>query len=201
MPSLGPSSTNTRPWAVDGSSPATSGSRLEIRDEAARVPLRLMPLGAPITYGVKSSRGNGYRDDLRQMLVCDGYRVDMVGSRKAGSMRDNDNEGWPGFRIEQVQAKADASVPRLKPNVVAVNVGNNDCTQNFDIGRAGARMDRLLESLWAKSPGCTVILSTLLVNANPAIEGRVLRVKEQIRSLARRKAAQRKRFLQRPARR
>lgn len=175
-----------------------SGSH-DIRDlsgaEAAKVPLRLMPLGASITYGLKSSNGNGYRNDLRQMLVRDGYQVDMVGSRKAGSMSDNDNEGWPGLRIGQVQGKADVSVPRLKPNLVTINAGTNDCVQNFDIPGAGARMDGLLESVWAKSPGATIILSTLLVNGNPTTEGRVLRINEQLRSLARRKAAARKRIV------
>ncbi|KAF4512482.1 hypothetical protein G6O67_001617 [Ophiocordyceps sinensis] len=183
---------------VEASLASQSGSH-DIRDqsraEAAKVPLRLMPLGASITYGLKSSDGNGYRQDLRQMLVRDGYRVDMVGSRKAGSMSDNDNEGWPGLRIEQVQAKGDMSVPRLKPNLVAVNAGTNDCAQNFDIAGAGGRMNRLLESVWAKSPRSTIILSTLLVNGNSTIEARVLRVNEQLRSLARRKAAAKKRMV------
>ena len=154
-----------------------------------------MPLGASITYGTRSSDGNGYRKDLREMLVADGYAVDMVGSRKAGTMKDNDNEGWPGLRIEQVEGKAKLSVPGLKPNLFTVNAGTNDCAQNFDIANAGHRMDQLLEYLWKTSPGSTVILSTLLLNLDNATEARVLRVNKQIRDLAKQKTAEKKRIV------
>lgn len=154
-----------------------------------------MPLGASITYGYLSSDGNGYRNDLREMLVGDGYTADMVGSRKAGSMKDNDNEGWPGFRIGQVEGKAKLSVPGLKPNLFTVNAGTNDCAQNFDLDHAGKRMGDMLEYLWGASPGSTVILSTLLLNLKDTTEARVLRVNQQFRDLAKQKAAEKKRIV------
>ncbi|KND86328.1 hypothetical protein TOPH_09040 [Tolypocladium ophioglossoides CBS 100239] len=161
----------------------------------AKASLRLMPLGASITYGYLSSDGNGYRNDLRQILVSDGYTVDMVGSRKAGSMKNNDNEGWPGLRIEQVEAKAKLSVPGLTPNLFTINAGTNDCVQDFDIDNAGKRMGDLLEYVWGASPGSTVILSTLLLNRKESTEARVLRVNKQFRDLAKQKAAERKRIV------
>ncbi|KJZ78380.1 hypothetical protein HIM_02418 [Hirsutella minnesotensis 3608] len=196
-------------WAVVGLALASQGSVLaaptpntgsqhDIRDESlaqAGPLLRLMPLGASITYGLKSTDGNGYRNDLRQMLIHDGYRVDMVGSRKAGSMTDNDNEGWPGLRIGQVEDKARQSVPRLKPELYTINAGTNDAVQDFDIPGAGARMDKMIEYLWSITPRSTVVLSTLLVNANKNTEARVLRINEQIRALAKRKADQGKRIV------
>jgi hypothetical protein len=51
--------------------------------------LRLMPLGASITYGQASSDGNGYRKALRQQLRWKGWKVNMVGSSQAGNMNDN----------------------------------------------------------------------------------------------------------------
>jgi hypothetical protein len=51
--------------------------------------LRIMPLGASITEGVKSSDGNGYRKPLREMLTGKGWKVNMVGSKKVGTMQDN----------------------------------------------------------------------------------------------------------------
>lgn len=51
--------------------------------------LRTMPLGASITFGLKSTDGNGYRGWLRKQMRSAGWDVDMVGSVKAGEMQDN----------------------------------------------------------------------------------------------------------------
>ncbi|KAK3294427.1 carbohydrate esterase family 3 protein [Chaetomium fimeti] len=153
------------------------------------VPLRIMPLGASITYGTASSDGNGYRSVLRQLLVDGpGNKVNMVGTRQAGDMVDRDVEGWPGFRISQVRDKAMAPgcVPHLRPNAVLVNAGTNDATQDWDVERAGERMERLLRDLWGASPRAVVVLSTLLVNKNLEAEERVRVINEQYVELARR---------------
>ncbi|AEO60969.1 carbohydrate esterase family 3 protein [Thermothelomyces thermophilus ATCC 42464] len=186
------------------------------------VPLRIMPLGASITFGLKSSDGNGYRAALRDMIVnppADSYggggggagqgaarrdemfksvrgkstarvssgpnKVNMVGSRKAGTMVDNDVEGWSGYRIEQVHDKAMAaeSAPKYKPNVVLVNAGTNDAAQNFQVATAGERMEAMLRDLWAVSPRAVVVLSTLLVNQDEATERNVVAINKQLRAL------------------
>ncbi|KAL3957098.1 hypothetical protein ACCO45_007676 [Purpureocillium lilacinum] len=110
--------------------------------------LRLMPLGGSITYGQGSSHGNGYRQALRELLVADGHRVQMVGSRTAGTMTDNCNEGWRGFTVKQIEAKARRSVPRALPNLFTVNAGSNDCIQALDLRSASQRVTDLLEFLW-----------------------------------------------------
>ncbi|KAL2190053.1 SGNH hydrolase [Thermothelomyces heterothallicus CBS 203.75] len=175
-----------------------------------------MPLGASITFGLKSSDGNGYRAALRNLIVnrtADSYggagqaaqrdemfksgrgrsaarvsgpnKVNMVGSRKAGTMVDNDVEGWSGYRIEQVHGKAMAaeSAPKYKPNVVLVNAGTNDATQNFQVATAGERMEAMLRDLWAVSPRAVVVLSTLLVNQDEATERNVVAINKQLRDL------------------
>ncbi|KAI1431194.1 carbohydrate esterase family 3 protein [Xylaria sp. CBS 124048] len=146
--------------------------------------LRIMPLGASITYGYTSSDGNGYREYLRDMIVDYGNNVNMVGSRRNGTMDDNDVEGWPGFIIEQVHKKAKTALPKYKPNVVLINVGTNDCSGNIDIPKAGERLTSLLDDVYKGSPHATVILSTLLVRSDPKIQKCVLNVNEQIRSVA-----------------
>lgn len=53
--------------------------------------LRILPLGASITFGkddTKSSTGNGYRKFLRDQLRYDGWQVNMVGTLSHGTMRD-----------------------------------------------------------------------------------------------------------------
>ncbi|KAI1806017.1 carbohydrate esterase family 3 protein [Daldinia bambusicola] len=137
------------------------------------VPLRIMPLGASITYGFGSSDKNGYRKALRDKVVGNGNKVNMVGDNPAGTMRDNDTEGWKSYTVDQVHGKADGSVPKYKPNVVLVNVGTNDCVQNVDPAGAGDRLRSLLDALFRESPRATVVLSTLLVNRDPDVQSRV----------------------------
>ncbi|CAI7614253.1 unnamed protein product [Penicillium discolor] len=137
-----------------------------------------MPLGGSVTRV------------LQHILTSDGYTVDMVGSRKSGSMVNNDNEGWRGFRIEQVSNKAKRSVHRLLPNLFTVNVGSNDCVQGFEIETAGERMSDMLECLWKASSGSTVVLSTLLPDLDGQIKSRVLHINEQFWEIAKSNAAE-----------
>lgn len=147
-----------------------------------------MPLGASITYGTASSDGNGYRLALRTQLAAAGNPVNMVGSRQAGTMRDNDVEGWPGYRIEQVRQKANAAggVGRWRPNVVLVNAGTNDATQGWNVSTAGERMEGLLRDVWSLSPRAVVVLSTLLVNRGVEAERNVGVINRQLVDVARR---------------
>ncbi|KZL70997.1 GDSL-like lipase/acylhydrolase, partial [Colletotrichum tofieldiae] len=147
------------------------------------VSLRIMPLGASITYGLKSTDGNGYREALRNLLVADGNPVDMVGSHPNGTMEDNENEGWSGFRIEEVLEKAKGSVPTTLPNLVLINAGTNDCAQNYDPDNANVRMLEMLEYIWNTSKRASIVLSTLLPNGNNSTEACVLRVNEQYKTL------------------
>src|SRR5262249_22927777 len=48
------------------------------------MPVRIMPLGDSITYGVKSHDGGGYRTRLWHLLQQSGTAVDFVGSLAAG---------------------------------------------------------------------------------------------------------------------
>lgn len=143
----------------------------------------MMALGASITYGFLSTDGNGYRDDLRGLLQRGGNTdVTYVGSRNNGTMTDNAVEGWPGYRIDQVMPKAQTAVPASRPNVILLNVGTNDCVQNFDMNNTtrisalapvltananytiGDRMRILVDDLFNWSPNATVIMSTLILN-------------------------------------
>ncbi|KAH8893901.1 SGNH hydrolase [Thozetella sp. PMI_491] len=173
--------------------------RSAVSRRTSRVPLRIMPLGGSVTYGVGSSDGNGYRNTLLNRLLFDDlfddYEVCMVGSRKSGSMSNCENEGWRGYRLDQIENKARTSVPALRPNLFTINAGSNDCIQDFQVDEFGSRMEVLLEYLWQVSPLATVILSTLLLNADEAVNSRVLRVNAQIRRLAESKAAEGRRIV------
>lgn len=170
---------------------------------ANNMDLRIMPLGASITFGLRSTDGNGYRDELRVLLNKSGTKnVEYVGSRTHGDMASNAVEGWPGLRIDQVLPKANASVPADLPNVILLNVGTNDCVQNFNMMNTtqnstsapemtasanytvGTRMRMMVEDLLEWSPNATVVMSTLINNRFDKTQARVLVANEQFRAVA-----------------
>ncbi|CAI7676667.1 hypothetical protein N7533_010261 [Penicillium manginii] len=142
--------------------------------------LRVLPLGASITFGYKSTDGNGYREWIRRQLRFEGWPVEMVGTRRAGTMRDNFNEGHVGFRIDQMLPKAEKDFAQ-RPNLILINVGTNDALQNHRIYSAGTRMNILVEKLFDSIEGTTIILSTLLPNGRKPEQ--VESINEQIRNL------------------
>ncbi|KAK8001952.1 hypothetical protein PG991_014174 [Apiospora marii] len=131
---------------------------------AAKFWLRVMPLGASITQGIKSSDGNGYRKHIRDQLRFAGWNVNMVGSKQDGNMNDKDNEGHPGWTISQVAGAAKGSVG-LRPNLVMINAGTNDCLQKIDIPNTGKRMQDMINLLQEQIPETTILLSTILPTA------------------------------------
>lgn len=170
---------------------------------ASAVPLRIMPLGASITYGFLSSDGNGYREDLLELLQQGGNQdITYVGSRNNGTMAENAVEGWPGLRLDEVLPKAKASVPQYLPNVVLVNVGTNDCVQDFDIDNTtqpstaapeltadpsdnvGTRLQAMVEDIFDMSANATVVISTLVLNKDAAVNARVDDANVQYRRVA-----------------
>ncbi|GES65471.1 hypothetical protein ATETN484_0012037600 [Aspergillus terreus] len=149
------------PWTSHG----TDG--LQVRD-GNRVALRIMPLGASITAGYRSTDGNGYRKYLWEQLRYEGWEVDMVGSLRSGDMQDNENEGHYGYRVDQIAEVVKKSY-HFQPNLILINAGTNDALQNYNIDSVGDRMNGLLTQLFDAIPGTTIILSTLLQNTRQPI--------------------------------
>lgn len=81
--------------SYDGTHWLNETSQLTPRDEKPFT-LRVMPLGASITYGYQSTDGNGYRRWLRQQLRHAGWWVNMVGSNPndTSTMSDNVRHYW-----------------------------------------------------------------------------------------------------------
>lgn len=155
-----------------------------------------MPLGDSITWGTGSSDHNGYRKGLRDSLIQDGYKVAMVGQLENGDMSDNKVEGWQGYRVDLILDKAKKSVPSRLPSVFTVNAGTNDCLQDYKASDTSKHIGDLLEYLWNSSPDSTVILSTLIPNfTSGQVEKHVEDVNDQIKALAKRKQAEKKRLV------
>lgn len=155
--------------------------------------LRVLPLGASIVFGQSSSDGNGFRYGLRNQLIANGNPVNMVGSVNTGTMADGDCEGWAGFTITQVAAKAELSIPS-KPNLILLHAGTNDAAQSIDIANAGARLGSLIDRLFATIPNVVIIGSTLLPNGNAATQANVVAINSQIPNIIKTRQAAGKRI-------
>ncbi|MES4907940.1 MULTISPECIES: ricin-type beta-trefoil lectin domain protein [unclassified Streptomyces] len=137
---------------------------------ASNTPLRVMPLGDSITWGVGSSTGNGYRSSLWNKLAADGHPLDFVGTLRGGSMSDPDNEGHSGYRIDQIAALADASLTRYRPNVVTLHIGTNDLQGASEVNTAIARLRSLVNQITADVPDATVLVASLVVSTSSSEE-------------------------------
>ena len=125
--------------------------------------LRIMPLGDSITFGYRSSDGNGYRQYLLTALA--GNNVKFIGSQKAGTMTNNENEGHSGAIIDQIASYAYLSLPE-RPNVVLLMAGTNDMNNNVDPDGAPARLSALIDEILAACPDAVVVVAQIIPAAN-----------------------------------
>lgn len=153
---------------------ACSGSQLRTKV------LRVMSFGDSITYGIGSSDGNGYRARLQTLLSGAGALVNMVGSQRSGQMGDNENEGHPGYTIDQLVAVAKTEVDDYRPNVITMHVGTNDMNDDIDPAGAPDRLSHLLDTVFAADPDVTVVLSSLIPSRLSATEQRIQQFNAQL---------------------
>jgi lysophospholipase L1-like esterase len=137
-------------------------------------PVKIMPLGDSITWGVGSSTTSSYRLGLWQRLVTGaGLAVDFVGSGQSGALPDTDNEGHSGWRIEQLTASIDGWLAATTPDVVLLHIGTNDMNQNFDIANAPARLAALVDHIQATAPGVELFVAQIIPARDATVESRI----------------------------
>ena len=90
--------------------------------------IKIMPLGASITMGYGSSDENGYRLELRDLLVSSGYDVDFVGSLENGTFEDRQHEGHGGYNINQVKNNVYNYLNNNPAQIILVHIGTNNIT-------------------------------------------------------------------------
>ncbi|MGW5714966.1 ricin-type beta-trefoil lectin domain protein [Amycolatopsis sp. NPDC003865] len=132
--------------------------------------VRVMPLGDSITEGTQVP--GGYRIGLWQRLSAGGYRVDFTGSQYNGpaSLGDHDHEGHPGWRIDQIDANVVTWLRNTGSHTVLLHIGTNDILQNYDVGRAPARLSGLIDHITATAPDAEVFVATIIPLANSGQE-------------------------------
>lgn len=128
--------------------------------EAAGTPVRIMPLGDSITYGVGSSALDSYRGALFWRLAQAGVRADYVGSMRSGVSPDQDNEGHKGWTIAQLSARVDDWLATYQPDVILLHIGTNDMVRgNQD---AATDLDALLDKIAADRPDAQVFVAKIV---------------------------------------
>lgn len=151
---------------------ATAMAALLRRQDAAvnttTIPLRIMALGASVTFGVGSTTGNSYRKNLLDLLITTSSvtpSVQYVGDKTNGDFEFNAVEATNGFTISQIAGLANTAVPQFLPNLVLMDAGTNNCNGGGFVTDAGAQVTAMINNVFAQSPGATVILTTILVNS------------------------------------
>ena len=77
-----------------------------------------------------------------------------------------------------------SQVLQLKPNLVLLDAGTNNCNQGGTVPDAGANVTNLINNIFQQSPGATVILATILVNSVAAQDACRVTVNKQYTALA-----------------
>jgi lysophospholipase L1-like esterase len=140
---------------------------------AAR-PIKIMPLGDSITWGVGSTTTSSYRAALWNRLVNQaGYAVDFVGSQQSGSLPDTDNEGHSGWRIDEIAANVNGWLATYQPDVVLLHIGTNDMNQNYQVDTAPQRLGALIDQILAARPSATVLVAKIVPSLDATIQARI----------------------------
>ena len=91
--------------------------------------ITIMPLGDSITKGGQSTDVNGYRRDLKDLLVSSGYNVNFVGTLQDGAFTDNQHEGHSGWRDDQIEQDVNYFLNTNPADIILLHIGTNDISQ------------------------------------------------------------------------
>lgn len=132
-------------------------------------PLRILPLGDSITFGLGAP--GGYRAPLFDVLTAQGYQVDFVGtqtSNAAEGQSEREHEGHSGWQIDQILGISESVLAEIDdPDVVLLLIGTNDFSNNNDTQNAIHRLENLVRTLANLSPSSHIVLSNLTERAGP----------------------------------
>src|SRR5450759_420498 len=146
---------------------------------------KIMPLGDSITFGVRSSSGGGYRLPLWEEIAAAHLRVTFVGSRNSGpaALPDTENEGHPGWRIDQISTHVVAWLEKYQPQIILLQIGTNDIIQNYHVSTAPQRLLSLLTLITATLPAATVFVAEVTPLGTPRLNAEIIAYNSSIPAL------------------
>lgn len=125
----------------------------------------IMCIGDSITDGYTPEYTGSYRKFIYHYLVADGYDIDMLGAKDGGYTPeytdpdsgetfefDNENTGYSGYSIVSYSGREgiletlrSTDCLSQKPDIVTLQIGTNDIIDNYEIDKAGERLEVLVD--------------------------------------------------------
>jgi lysophospholipase L1-like esterase len=139
-------------------------------------PVKIMPLGDSITFGIGSTNYNGYRKPLYDKLTAAGYKFDFVGSQANGDFPDPSHEGHSGWHADGC---SDPEKGNLLPNVynwleaapdtdvILLHIGTNDITYG---GQNANEVSDILDEIDRFSADIKVVLALIINRQTYSLE-------------------------------
>jgi lysophospholipase L1-like esterase len=132
--------------------------------------IKILPLGDSITYGLSGdcsyalSNCGGYRTTLYEDLSKAGFTFQFVGSVSSGpaNLPQKQNEGHPGWRIDQIAAQADGWLAASSPDIVLLHIGTNDFEQDYEMATVADRLLSLLKQISRDAPLAHIYISSII---------------------------------------
>jgi lysophospholipase L1-like esterase len=109
-------------------------------------------------------------------LKSSGNTVDFVGTQKSGTMADKDNQGFPGYTINQIRGVVSGGLA-LKPNVVLIHAGTNDLNRGNPASEPNSdapnRLGLLLDDVLKAVPQAVVIVAKIIPAKNSGLAANI----------------------------
>lgn len=146
---------------------------LTSRSIANGVALRILPMGDSITFGFQSTDGNGYRQQLLDLLPDN--PTTYIGSQHSGNMTNNNNEGYSGRMIDEIASDVAASGSyAMRPNLVLIMAGTNDINEDNLTATAPDRLSALIDQVRDACPDAAILVGEITPIANDDAEARAV---------------------------
>lgn len=149
----------------------TSAIVISSFDTAKADPIKILPMGDSITFGVGGTAElGGYRGPLYTLLENAGYEVDYVGTstENGASLADPDHEGHSGWRIDQLDSNVAGWFDAIDtPDFILLHIGTNDFGQNLNTSTAIDRLDALITKMSDLRPTAHIIVTNLMERNEP----------------------------------
>lgn len=150
------------------------------RRNAPRIPIITKLTITPPKYGIGSASSNSYREFLQTSLSSAGATVDYVGTVQSGTMSDKDNEGHPGWTINQIaDAASSAAGAGIQADVVLVHAGTNDAG-TYGWEEAHVRLGSLIDVVTSKWPEAAVLVAKIIPSSNANTQSNINFLNERV---------------------
>lgn len=133
-------------------------------------PVKILPLGDSITFGLVLDSNSSYRVDLEKKLLDANILYDFVGSQQNGNMVDKDHEGYSGVTAgwinERLNGPENYILNNTNPDIILYFIGLNDIVYGDDFEKTINDLEKFLEITFSFNPQVHVVLSKITLSVD-----------------------------------